>query len=120
MKNRKCRVEFRVSEDELCILNQAVMLSGLSREEYLRTLIKYIIPSNTPSVEFLEVIKQLRIIGNNMNQIAVIAHKTGSIDVLKYKRSCENLQETIIKVIEIVNQPRKLEMHNGNNKDMGS
>ena len=117
MKNRKCRVEFRLSEDELCILNQAVMLSGLSREEYLRTLIKYIIPSNTPSVEFLEVIKQLRMIGNNMNQIAVIAHKTGSIDVLKYKRSCE---ETIIKVLEIVNQPRKLEVHNGNNKDMGS
>lgn len=121
VRNRKCRVEFRLNEVELNKLNSAVAMSGLSREEYLRTLIQKIIPANKPTDELVELIKQLRAIGNNMNQIAVIAYKTGSIDVMKYRQSYEHLQDGIIKILEAINEPIKMEeVVNGNNKDMGS
>ena len=32
-------------------------------------------------------------IGNNLNQIAVIGYKTGTIDILKYKRNCSELEK---------------------------
>lgn len=117
---RNNEIKIRLSQDEFDKLNSLVKATGLSREEYLRMLIKNIVPSNTPSAEFIEVIKQLRMIGNNINQIVVIAYKTGSIDIMKYKMTYQNLQDSIMKIFDIINESKKLEVHNGNNKDMGS
>lgn len=108
-KNRKNRIEVRLNNEELAFLNSEVEKSGLSREEYLRSLIKKIVPANKPTHELVEVIKQLRMIGNNLNQIAVIAYKTSTIDVIKYKYESEKLQKEILKIMESINQSRSLE-----------
>lgn len=108
-KYRKNRIEVRLSNEELMFLNSEVAKTGLSREEYLRSLINKVVPANKPTDELIEVIKQLRMIGNNLNQIAVIAYKTSSIDVMKYKHESERLQEEILKIMESINQSRPLE-----------
>lgn len=108
-KNRKNRIEVRLNNEELAFLNSEVEKSGLSREEYLRSLIKKIVPANKPTYELVEIIKQLRMIGNNLNQIAVIAYKTSTIDVMKYKYESEKLQKEILKIMESINQSRPLE-----------
>lgn len=108
-KYRKNRIEVRLSNEELMFLNSEVAKTGLSREEYLRSLINKVVPANKPTDELVEVIKQLRMIGNNLNQIAVIAYKTSSIDVMKYKHESERLQEEILKIMESINQLRPLE-----------
>lgn len=108
-KYRKNRIEVRLSNEELMFLNSEVAKTGLSREEYLRSLINKVVPANKPTDELVEVIKQLRMIGNNLNQIAVIAYKTSSIDVMKYKHESERLQEEILKIMESINQSRPLE-----------
>lgn len=120
MMSRKMEIKIRLSEKELDILNHNVSLTGLSREAYLRSIIKKIIPANTPSVELVETIKQLRAIGNNLNQLVMIAHKTGSIDVMKYKNNHVRLENQIQEILRIVNQPNKMEERYGNNEDMGS
>lgn len=120
MMSRKKEIKIRLSEKELEILNHNVSLTGLSREAYLRSIIKKIVPANTPSVELVETIKQLRAIGNNMNQLVMIAHKTGSIDVMKYKNNHVRLENQIQEILRIMNQTNKMEERYGNNEDMGS
>ena len=119
MKKTK-EIKVRLSEEELHHLNLLVEQSGLSREAYIRSLFRGVIPSNKPSDEFVEVIKQLRAIGNNINQLSMIAHKIGSIDVMKYKHDYERLQEQIQEIFKKINESKQLEVEHGNNVNMGS
>lgn len=119
--NRTKEIKIRLTLGEFDRLNYLVGMTGLSREEYLRSLMKKVVPAYRPSHELVEVVKQLRMIGNNLNQIAVIAYKTSSIDVMKYKHESKRLQEEIVKIMEIINQSKPLEEEcNGNNKNLGS
>jgi len=106
---RHRRVEVRLSEEQFEKLNAAVYRSGLSREEYLRSLIQKLVPSDKPSPDFVETIKQLRMIGNNLNQIAVVAHRIGLIDKAKYQKNMDDLHEQIKYLIQINQEYRKLE-----------
>ena len=108
MKRNK-EIKIRLTDDELNDLNKAVAKTGLSREEYLRTLIKKIVPANKLYPDLIETIKQLRMIGNNINQLAVIAHKTGSIDVLKYRNDFEKIQKQINYIIKTNQEYRNME-----------
>jgi len=108
---RKNRVEIRLSDDELDYLNKAVTKTGLSREAYLRLIIQKIVPAEKPYPDLKETIDQLRKIGNNLNQIAVIAHKTGSIDVMKYKQNFNELQKQIQYVLRVNEEYRKDEVN---------
>ena len=108
--NRKNRIEIRLSDVELNCLNKAVEKTGLSREAYLRLIIQKIVPAEKPYPDLKETINQLRRIGNNLNQIAVAADKTGSIDVMKYKKNFEELQKQIQYVLRVNDEYRKDEV----------
>lgn len=113
MKNkikRNHEIKLRFSDGELDYLNKAVVKTGLSREAYLRLMIQKIVPAEKPYPDLKETINQLRRIGNNLNQIAVVAHKTGSIDVMKYKRNISDLQEQIQYVLRVNDEYRKDEV----------
>lgn len=107
---RKNRVEIRLSDDELDYLNKAVAKTGLSREAYLRLIIQKIVPAEKPYPDLKETIDQLRKIGNNLNQIAMVAHKTNSIDVMKYKKNFDELQKQIQYVLRVNDEYRKDEV----------
>ncbi|MEG0407543.1 MAG: plasmid mobilization relaxosome protein MobC [Bacilli bacterium] len=108
--NRTKEIKVRFSEDELNKLNHLVLLSGLSREEYVRSILRKTIPSNKPTPNFIETIKQLRAIGNNLNQITMIAHKTGSIDILRYKHDMQKLETEIMHILSLYNAPIEIEV----------
>lgn len=55
------------------------------------------------------MIQQLRKIGNNLNQLTIIAHRTNSIDILKLKESLDYLNQSIGDIREEVLLPRKVE-----------
>ena len=97
---RNKEIKVRLSLIELENLNKCVKKTGLSREEYIRTLI---------SGDVKEIIKQLRMIGNNLNQIAVIGYKTGTIDILKYKRNCSELEKNVQLILNNVTEPTRME-----------
>ena len=77
MRKRGCVVSFHVNEKELAHLNRQVAASGLSREEYLRSLImgKEIHPR--PCTHHAELIRQVAGLCNNANQLAHCANSTG-------------------------------------------
>ena len=106
-RTRPHRVVIHLNDDELISLNQKVEQTLYNRESYIRCLILGRTPLPKPSEDFQEVIKQLRMIGNNLNQITIIAHKTGSVDILKFKQAMTSLNEAIIEIREQVYLPKE-------------
>ena len=99
MTKRTIKIDLRLTKDEAAYLNSMVERSGLSRESYLRALIKDTPIKECPPIEFFEVLKALRQINNNMNQLAVKANSTGRIDSTEYTNNVKWLQSVIGKLI---------------------
>lgn len=81
----------RLSEEELEKLNNDVKRTAYCREEYVRQLIKGNTPVELPSSDYREIIRQIRRIGYNIDQIAKVAHTKGFIDSLSYKKQSDML-----------------------------
>ena len=77
MRKRSCVVSFHVDEKELVYLNRQVVASGISREEYLRSLVmdKEIHPR--PCAHHAELVRKVAGLCNNANQLAHRANSTG-------------------------------------------
>ena len=67
--------------------------TGLTENEYIRTLINGYKPKEMPTEEIFELLKQLRGIGTNLNQIAKKANALNFIDVPSYKNNCKKLND---------------------------
>ena len=77
MRKRRCVVSFHVDEKELAHLNRQTKGSGLSREEYLRSLIMGKEIHARPCTHHAELIRQVAGLCNNANQLAHRANSTG-------------------------------------------
>ena len=102
MKSRPIKIDLRLNEKELAYLNKNVAKTGMSREAYLRKLIYQIQPREVPPVEFYEILKNLRQINNNMNQIAVKANSNGFIDTAEYWKNVKQIQEITGRIMEAI------------------
>ncbi len=107
-RKRTHRVEVAMNDQEYEKFLDSVHACGLTKQAYLLLLISDRIPQPLPSDDFQEVIRQLRKIGTNLNQITVIAHKTGSIDIMKFKQAVSNLNDAIIEIREQVYLPKEV------------
>lgn len=93
----------RLDDSEKDYLDIQIQKSGLSREAFVRSvLLESKVPSAIPPESFNTVIYHLRRIGNNMNQLAVIANKTGNMDWNKYKNDYDELNKQILEIRRIV------------------
>lgn len=97
MRNGQRRFKKQVwyTEEELVILNEKIKKSGLKQSDYFRkcTLDKEI--KEKPDKDFYEALKLFRLTANNLNQIAIKAHKLGFIDELAYKKEVFKLDSFI-------------------------
>lgn len=114
---RKRKVTTRLTEDELVYLKQVVKLSGLSQESYIRSLIAGHLPKAIPPKEFYETIRELRAIGNNVNQMAIIANRVGYIETPMIENLVKEIRKEVLQIREVATLPDK--RLNGNNSDMG-
>lgn len=106
-RKRTHRVEVAMNDQEYEKFLSSVHACGLTQQSYLLCLITDRVPKPLPSEDFQEVIKQLRMIGNNLNQITIVAHKTGSVDILKFKQAMTSLNQAIIEIREQVYLPKE-------------
>lgn len=109
MRKRSKQFVIRLSESEWNHLNELVTESNLSRESYLRMCINGLVPRPTPTKEFIEVIKILREIAENMNQIAISVYTQNEIDKSFYMENYEKLQEQINEIMILIRQPINME-----------
>ncbi len=99
MERRIIEIKVRLSESEMALLNRDVKKSGLSREAYLRSLIRKMPLKERPQIELTEVLHGLRKIGSNLNQIAMIANTKGFVDTAAYWENVRWLQKTVGQII---------------------
>lgn len=109
MRKRSKQFVIRLSESEWNHLNELVKESSLSRESYLRMCINGLVPSPVPSKELIEVIKVLREIAENMNQIAISVYTQNNIDKSCYMENYEKLQQQINEIMILIRQPINME-----------
>lgn len=102
MARRTIKIDLRLSESEAASLNRDVKKAGVSREAYLRSLIRKMPLKEKPSMDLIEVLKNLQQINNNMNQIAVKANAKGFVDTASYWDNVRRLQETVSKLMEVI------------------
>lgn len=84
------------SYEEEYIMKCKSQAVGMNASDYIRHLIVGYKPKEKPSQQFYEEIKNIRNIGNNINQIARITNAKGVIDVPHLKKEIDKLDELII------------------------
>ena len=109
MQKRQFTIKVRLTKSELDHLNRLVKESRLSRESYIRMLVSGVIPRAAPSKELLETTKLLRNIANNINQVARIANRNGSLDTETYQSNYADLLDTIDQIMLMMQAPVKME-----------
>jgi len=99
MRSRNHRIEFHLNDMEFGSFSRSVNKSGLTYSAYLRHLINGRQPQEKPPPEYFDVLKELRAIGRNVNQIAMVANVTGIIEADKYGERYKLLLDTILRLI---------------------
>lgn len=109
MQNRTIEIKCRLTQKEANFLNKRVKKSGLSRESYLRHLINGLNPTDAPPPDYFSMMKELRYIGTNLNQIAQKAHILNVLDVKRYDENAALLKKAVVDITNAVMLPRKIE-----------
>ena len=99
---RKYEVKFRLNQIEIEDLKCSVEKSGLSREAYLRAMIKDRPITERPPMDLVDVLRNLQQINNNMNQIATKANSLNFVDTAAYWENVDLLKSTIGKLLAVM------------------
>ena len=95
---RKNEIKVRLDDRELTWLNEVARRAGRSRESCIRDAIVGIQIREAPSLEYHTLIREMRAVGNNLNQLAVIAHSKGFIDGPALRQALMDLREAECKL----------------------
>ncbi len=106
MRTRNKQIILRLNDEELNTLDAMVARTNLSRESFLRKMIAGYRIVEKPDIEYFEILKQLRYIGNNVRQIAIRAHAIRHIDSEKYEQYADELCKTTNELAAAVNRHR--------------
>ena len=83
-------------------IQQIAEKAGVSREAYLRSLIRKMPLKEKPPMDVIDILKNLQQINNNMNQIAVKANAKGFVDTASYWENVRWLKDTVSKLMEVM------------------
>lgn len=91
---RKNEIKVRLNDRELTWLNEVAHRAGRSRESCIRDAIVGIQIREAPPLEYHSLIREIRAVGNNLNQLTVLAHTHGFVDERELRQCLEHLRET--------------------------
>ena len=108
MRKRNNRVSVRFTDEELDYFKSLVERTGLSGEEYLRQIVKGVVPRDSPPADYYKMMRQLYHVGNALNQIAQKAHVLNVMDVQRYDRAVAEFEQTVRNIMEAVILPQTM------------
>ena len=94
MRRRNCRVEIYFSKEELESLTKKYKKAGMNRETYCRNVLAGKEIREAPPAEYYELIKEVRKVGTNLNQLSAKANSLGFIDSVALKDALVNNHKT--------------------------
>jgi len=86
MRQREIKKQFWFNEEEAKILKDKAYKAGMTESNFIRKILLGYQLKEKPDATFYEVIKLMRSISNNINQIAKKAHSLNYIDEVAYKK----------------------------------
>ena len=117
MSKRINIISVKFSDTELDLIDKMAFKTCRKRSTYIRETSLGYKPKEKPPEDFYEVLKQLRYLNNNLNQITVKAHSFGVINEQDYDKQMQMIRELVL------DMKRKYllgEKRDGNNKNMGN
>lgn len=90
MRKRNCRVEIYFTKNELENLTKKVRKSGLSREGYCRRILNGAEVKENPPADVPVLIREVRRIGYNIDQILKLANAKGLLDVPRLRKALDD------------------------------
>lgn len=90
MRNRNCRVEIYFTKNELKSLTKKVRKSGLSREGYCRRILNGSVVKENPPADVPILIREVRRVGYNIDQILKLANAKGLLDVPRLRKALDD------------------------------
>ena len=102
MARRTIKIDLRLTESEAAALNRDVEKAGVSREAYLRSLIRKMPLKEKPPMDVVDILKNLQQINNNMNQVAMKANSLNFVDTAAYWENVEELKKTLSMLLEVM------------------
>lgn len=91
MNYRKNEIKLRLSDEELAELNRYVRMTGMSREQYIRTVLKGMRPVQTPPLDYYNMVREIRRVGYNMRQVAQRAYTQNFVDAPLYNENAQRV-----------------------------
>lgn len=98
MEKRRNVVSVKFSDKELELVDEYAYETNRLRSTYIRDIVLGRTPRQRPPEAFYDVLKELRYISNNLNQLAIKAHKLNYIDELKYQQEVDTLNNLILEI----------------------
>lgn len=98
MRKRNVKKQIWLNREEASQLKKKAKKVGLNEATLIRNLIMGFEPREKPDERFYEAIKELRQIGNNLNQIAKKANYLNYIDTSMYSEEVDKLNHFILEV----------------------
>lgn len=89
MRKRNCRVEIYFTKTELEALTKKVRKAGLSREGYCRRILNGAVVKEAPPADVPMLIREVRRVGYNIDQILKIANVRGLLDVPQLRKALD-------------------------------
>lgn len=94
MRRRNCVVTLRFTKEEFDDLSKKVRKTHFSREAFIRNLLNDCTIKEAPPAEYYDLIRELRRVGSNLNQILKLANSKGLLDVPKLRKDLEQIRAT--------------------------
>jgi hypothetical protein len=99
---------FRLDDDEAACFRETAKRSCVSQEAYIRFLINGKRPQDRPPPDYFAFVREVRAIGNNINQIARVANATGVIDADGFRRCYDELARLLDRLRDDIELPRRI------------
>ncbi len=90
MRKRNIDIHLFLNE-EFYLLNELSVKTNLSKSQVLRFLLSTSNLIEAPPIEYKMLIRELRAIGNNINQLIVIARSNGILNISELKKHLDEL-----------------------------
>ena len=82
-------MKIRFTQEELDMLTKKSQMAGYSREEFCRQILNGAIVKEAPSVEVLQLVREVRRVGYHMDQILKHVNGKGLVDVSRLRTALE-------------------------------
>ena len=100
--SRTKKLSLRLSEKEYKRITRRAKSCGLTKSAYVRQLIIGYKPRESPPADYFSMTRELKEIGNNLNQLTFVANATGLIDEAAYYEEVVRLRDTLRRIEQAV------------------